>query len=58
MSEEVKHTVGHVTFVRCKVCGGEFDEGEWDADTRCPECESPKQADGKRRATLSQGDTP
>ena len=38
-----------VTFVRCKICGGEFDEGEWDADTRCPECESPKRADGKRR---------
>ena len=38
-----------VTFVRCKICGGEFDDGEWDADTRCPECESPKRADGKRR---------
>lgn len=37
----------------CAVCGGEFDEGEWDADTRCPECESPKQRKGTRTAALA-----
>lgn len=42
-----------VTFVRCASCSGEFDEGEWDADTRCPECEQPKQWSERRTAILS-----
>lgn len=42
-----------VTFVRCASCSGEFDEGEWDADTRCPECEQPKEVAGKRAVLLS-----
>jgi predicted Zn-ribbon and HTH transcriptional regulator len=33
---------------RCSTCGGEFDEGEWDASSECPECETPK-----TRAALS-----
>ena len=28
-------------FVRCKTCGGEFDEAEWDSSSECPECETP-----------------
>ena len=35
-------------FARCTTCGGEFDEGEWEASSECPECETPK-----ARATLS-----
>ncbi|HMO74109.1 MAG TPA: hypothetical protein PKD48_02100 [Sphingopyxis sp.] len=52
-TNEAGESRGKVTFVRCKSCGGEFDEGEWDADSRCPECEMPKEADGKRAALLS-----
>lgn len=32
-----------VTLVICRWCAGEFDEAEWDADTRCPECEQKKE---------------
>lgn len=42
-----------VRLIICGVCRGEFDEGEWEADTRCPECESPKQKAGTRLATLT-----
>jgi predicted Zn-ribbon and HTH transcriptional regulator len=28
-------------FARCATCGGEFDEGEWNASSECPECETP-----------------
>lgn len=44
--------VGTVRFAICAVCQGEFDEGEWDADSRCPECESPKQRAGTRIASF------
>lgn len=44
---------GMVRFAICGVCRGEFDEAEWDADTRCPECESPKQRAGTRIAPPS-----
>lgn len=36
--------------VFCGSCFGEFDRAEWEADTRCPECESPKCAITKARA--------
>lgn len=29
-------------FIRCPTCKGEFDQGEWNAATECPECETPK----------------
>jgi len=29
-------------FARCATCKGEFDEGEWNASSACPECETPK----------------
>jgi predicted Zn-ribbon and HTH transcriptional regulator len=28
-------------FKRCPTCDGEFDEGEWEASSECPECETP-----------------
>jgi len=39
-----------VVFIRCASCGGEFDEGEWDAASKCPECEQPKRKAGRRKS--------
>lgn len=47
-----------VTFVVCTTCGGEFDEGEWDADTRCPECEQPKRWNEKRTRLIGTNPLP
>jgi predicted Zn-ribbon and HTH transcriptional regulator len=40
-------------FEFCPTCGGEFDEGEWNASNECPECETPK-IDAALRARAAQ----